>query len=136
MKISKKLLVFFLILPTLTIGFWQLHLIRKSKNPTQNKVVVQEFKSNLIINDGKTSLSFNVSQYIGKTALEATQANAKVTTSGSGVNAFVTAINERAADAKKHEFWELLINGKPAEVGAGSYPIKNGDLIEWHINKY
>jgi hypothetical protein len=74
--------------------------------------------------------------FIGKTTLEATQANVETETSGTGVNAYVTAINQTKADPKKNEFWELIINGKSAEVGAGSYIIKNGDQIQWQISTY
>lgn len=69
----------------------------------------------------------------GKTALDLTEKVADVETSGEGEMAFVTSINDREADASKNEFWELIINGEPAQVGAGSYEIKDGDKIEWRI---
>ena len=72
----------------------------------------------------------------GKTALDLTKQVAKVETKGEGQNAFVTSIDGKIADSAKKEFWEFLVNGKPAEVGAGSYKLKDGDKIEWRISKF
>jgi hypothetical protein len=118
-------------------GFWNLK-HQNQKTSIQNEKVVQEFKADLTINDDKTNPSFNITQYIGKTALEATQivlsGNVKMT--GENDKAFVTGINGLNADPKKYEFWELLVNGKQAEVGAGSYKIQNFDNIVWKISKF
>ena len=54
---------------------------------------------------------------------------------GKGVNAFITEINGYSTEGKK-EYWAFYINGKMAEVGAGSYQLKDGDKIEWKIEKY
>ena len=80
--------------------------------------------------------TFDIAQFIGKTALIATEAKVKVEKTGDGENTFFTAVEGRVADRKKREFWEFLINGKQAEVGAGSYIIQNGDQIEWKISNY
>ena len=72
----------------------------------------------------------------GKTALDLTRKVVGVETSGEGEMAFVTTINGIYADPSKNEFWELVINGQPAQVGAGSYKVKQGDEIEWRISKY
>ena len=80
--------------------------------------------------------SIDISDYVGKTALEATQGKVSVTLNGSGANAFVTGINGRQADSKKKEFWEFDINGTESDVGAGSYIIQNHDQIEWKIANY
>lgn len=130
----KSLLIPFLIL--LAIGVGTVYLAGKSAKKELSPTNVQKLSVSLTINSGTDTKSFDISGYIGKTALDATGANAKVETSGTGTNAFVTAIDNRAADSKKHEFWELLVNGKAAEVGAGSYIIQNGDQIQWHINTY
>jgi hypothetical protein len=55
---------------------------------------------------------------------------------GKGKDAFITSINGRAADTTKREFWELFVNGLSSNVGAGTYIVKEGDQIEWHINKF
>ena len=110
--------------------------VKSSKIETPNEITSQPISASLSIDFEKRSDSFNVSSFIGKTALEATQVYAKVVTEGNGTNAFITSINSRVADSKKHEFWELLINNKPSSVGAGSYIIQNGDSILWHITTY
>lgn len=85
------------------------------------------------INNGQ---SLDISEYVGKTALEATQSKYDVAANGTGVNAFVISIDGYEANAGKREFWEFSVNGKQAEVGAGSYTIQNHDQIEWKIANY
>lgn len=70
----------------------------------------------------------------GKTAyqlLENEHAWTEVNSSG-----LLTAINFRKADEKKKEFWAFYVNGKMAQVGPWDYKTKNGDIIEWKIEKY
>jgi hypothetical protein len=136
-KYLKTFLLFLVILLLAGIGFWNLKL-RNQVTPIQNEKVVQEYKANLVIEDGKNTKSFDISNYIGKTVLEATTAvlNGDIKTNGEGVNAFVTSLNGRTADTKKREFWELDANGTETQVGAGSYVIKNNDKIDWKINTY
>lgn len=105
---------------------------RLSRDLSHSPRVTQEQKTVLTIGD-KT---FDISAFVGKSALEATQNFAKVEESGSGQNAFVTAIDGKVADSKKHEFWELVINGVSAQVGAGSYIVKSGDSILWKLSTY
>jgi len=100
---------------------------------------IKKVKASLTINPGGASqvlASQDVEIEEGKTALDLTGQVATVETQGEGKNAFVTAINGRTTNASKKEFWELLINGKSAQVGAGSYKVKNGDKIEWRISTY
>ena len=73
---------------------------------------------------------------VGKTALGLMKEKAKVVTKGDGVNAYVTEINGVTAQESKKEYWAFYVNGKLAEVGAGSYKLKQGDKIEWKIEKY
>lgn len=73
----------------------------------------------------------------GKTALElllAADPSAQVT--GTGKNAFVTGIKGRVADDAKHEFWALSVDGKQAQVGAGSLVTQTGQTITWKIETY
>lgn len=131
----KKLLTLSLILLSVGIGLFYL----KGKSQVNDNLThesVKDTRANLAIKNGDETQSFDISQYVGKTALEATQAVAKIETSGEGINAFATGINGRVADSKKREFWELVINGKSADVGAGSYKIQNGDKLEWKLSLY
>jgi len=92
--------------------------------------------ANLKVDINGSSTSYDISNFVGKTALEATEAKTTVATNGTGTNAFVISINGRTADTKKREFWELDVNGKEALVGAGSYILNNHDEIEWKITNY
>ena len=119
----------------LAVGFWLIK-AKNEKTTIQNEKVVQQIVASLKINDGTSTKTFDISSFVGQTALTATQADAKVVTSGTGTNAFVTSINGRVADTKKKEFWELDANGAETQVGAGSYTVQNHDQIEWRINTY
>jgi len=131
----KKLLILLLVVLGIAAAF--VYFGRKPQKTTSpGQKNVQEFKTTLAINGILGTESFDVSGFIGKTALAATEANAKVVTTGTGVNAFVTSINGRTADSKKHEFWELDANGNETQVGAGSYIIQKGDSILWKLNTY
>lgn len=76
------------------------------------------------------------SQKKGSTALELLQNTAEVKMKGEGENAFVTAINGVEASESKKQFWAFYVNGKQAEVGAGTYQLKEGDAIEWKLETF
>jgi hypothetical protein len=101
---------------------------------------VKKIKASVLINPGDKQSKLLSAQEVaieeGKTALDLTKSVAKVKTKGEGQDAFVTSINGKAADSAKKEFWEFLVNGKSAEVGAGSYKLKDGDKIEWRISTF
>lgn len=135
MNSYKKPLILLLIFLGLGVGIYYLEIGSKPISiPNQNTAA--SLNVSLSINDEAGSQSYEVPGYIGKTTLIATQSVAKVETSGVGTDAFVTAINNRKANTKKHEFWELIINGKPSQVGAGSYTIQNGDSLLWKLSTY
>jgi len=137
MKNNKIILIIIGISLLLFFGFWNLKQ-QNQNTPIQNEKVVQEFKANLVIADEGSNPTFDISQYIGRTVLEATRSvlNGNIKTTGENEKAFVTNINGRNADTKKHEFWELLVNGKQTEVGAGTLKIQNGDNVVWKISTY
>lgn len=87
----------------------------------------------LKIEDNETH---DISDYVGKTALEATQGKVEVITKGEGENAFVISVDGKQADTNQKEFWEFKVNGQQAQIGAGSYIIKNHDQIEWKITNF
>lgn len=72
----------------------------------------------------------------GKTALDLLQKTESVKIKGFGQSAFVTAINGIEAKAAEKKYWAFYINGKLAEVGAGSYQLQKGDQIEWKLESY
>jgi len=132
MKKYTKIILLVVIL-LLGLGVWQITTLN-SVNQVEN--ANQEVFANLKIENGANSQSFDISGFVGKTALEATEAKTNVVVNGTGVNAFVTSINGRQADTGRREFWEFDVNGIETEVGTGSYIIKNHDEIEWKINNY
>lgn len=72
----------------------------------------------------------------GKTALDLLIKTHRVIMKGEGINAFITSIDGKIASDSKHEFWALYVNGKQAQVGAGSYYLKSKDTILWKIETY
>ncbi len=78
---------------------------------------------------------FNFYENENKTALDLLKSGHNVETkSFSGVGEFVESINGVKADGKK-EFWAFYLNGQQAQVGASDYKPKNGDVIEWKVEK-
>lgn len=72
----------------------------------------------------------------GKTALDLTKEKADVVTKGEKENAYIIGINGVPALSSNKEFWAFYVNDKQAEVGAGSYVLKEGDKIEWKVEKF
>ena len=107
---------------------------------TTSREQVKKIKASVVINSKVSQNKLLSAQEVGieegKTALDLTKKVAKVQTKGEGRDAFVVSIDGKIADSAKKEFWEFLVNGKPAEVGAGSYKLKDGDKIEWRISNY
>lgn len=145
MFISKKTVVFLLLVIVLFIAGYEsrnkiagLVKITRQGNSVVSPATPPEQSASLTIKGRTETLEYDVSSYINKTVLEATSqvVSKDIETSGEGQNAFVTAIKGDKVDSKKNEFWELDINGTPAEVGAGSYLIQPKDKIEWRINTY
>ena len=90
----------------------------------------------IITIDGKKTQT-TIAVKPGPSALQSlASSSSKITVKGEKENAFITAINGRMASSNDKEFWALYVNGKQAEVGAGTYIIKNNDTIEWRIETY
>lgn len=71
----------------------------------------------------------------GQNALELLKASHQVETKSFGdAGEFVTSIDGVAPNASTH-FWAFYVNGSQAQVGAGSYVTKSGDLIEWKLEE-
>jgi len=134
-KYTKLLKVLSIILLVAVFGYFIFtkannNQVKTSINQTQN------LETTLVIKD-ETDSPINISDFIGKTVLEATESSLEeIKTEGTGKNAYITSLNGKTADTNKNEFWELIINEKPSEVGAGSYIINKGDKIVWQINTF
>lgn len=107
----------------------------KNSKQTDKPTLKQQSQAVYLKVDGQKDFS-KQSFETNKTALELTKENTKVVTKGDGVNAYIVEINGRLAEDSKKEFWAFYVNGKQAEVGAGSYILKEGDKIEWRIETY
>lgn len=121
-KYIKYLLLVFLI----TALFFVVY--KRSKNNVPQPSFQTEIPQSIVI---------ETSNFVGESALEATKASVnEIKLEGTGKNAYVTSLNGKVADSKKNEYWELSINNKPSQVGAGSYTIKTGDIITWQIKTF
>ena len=76
---------------------------------------------------------FSYKGEVGKDALSLLKTKTSVEQNSSGL---VTLINGRKADDNSHEYWAFYVNGKMAEVGPAENKTKNGDTIEWKIERY
>lgn len=66
-----------------------------------------------------------------KNALELLKDKHTVETIASSFGEYVKTIDGVSADSS--HFWGFYVNGKMAEVGAGSYVTKNEDTITWKL---
>ena len=127
----KKIFLFVLFFLTIftSYSFYQTKLLSTKKSIAQQTLTVY-----LKISGQKDFIKQEIIS--GKTALDLTKEKASVKIKGEGVNAYLTEINSQKALNSKKEYWAFYVNGKMAEVGAGSYKLKEGDKIEWKIEKY
>jgi hypothetical protein len=79
------------------------------------------------------SNTFSYSGVTGKDALALLQEKTNVVQDKAGL---VIAINGRKADNAKKEYWAFYVQGKMAQIGPKEYVTKDGDTIEWKIEKY
>jgi len=103
----------------------------KKEMEIQNTITVKQ-----IITDGERKKEFAIQIAPKSTALQLLYITCNIVTKGQKENAFITAINGRMADENKREFWAFYVNGVQAQVGAGTYVVKNNDTIEWKIETY
>jgi hypothetical protein len=97
---------------------------QSSEQPNSQQSVVAEKKSGVIQYQGVE----------GKNALELLKASYQIQSKEySGLGEFVESINGITPD--KDQFWSFYVNGKQAAVGASAYITKNGDVIEWKLEK-
>lgn len=128
----KRILLFVLFILIIFSGYF----FYQNKLVSTKKPAVQEQKINVYLKLFGQADFVKQKVDLNKTALDLTNEKAKIVTKGEGANAYVVEINGKSADDSKKEFWAFYVNGKQAEVGAGSYKLKDGDKIEWKIEKY
>jgi hypothetical protein len=132
----KKIIVPLIIVIFLLSGFYIINSrVQKQNSSVISSVTITKYKvSQQIVPIEKQSISYDAIE--NETALELLQKTETAKIKGSGANAYVTQIGDRIASDGKKEFWAFYVNGKLADVGAGSYKLKNGDTIMWKIETY
>lgn len=53
----------------------------------------------------------------------------------SGLGFFITSIGGVGNDPGNGRYWTLYVNGDRSNLGASNYPLTDGDLIEWKLEK-
>ena len=127
-----KLFTFVLIILAIIFGYF----FYQSKLLSTKKSIVQQQNTTVYLKIVGQADFVKHEIIAGKTALDLTKEKADVVTKGEKENAYIIGINGIGAQNSKKEFWAFYINGKLATVGAGSYKLKEGDKIEWKIEKY
>ncbi len=110
----------------INLGLGSFLATRQHKKPSQTQVITVSPKKNID--------AFSYKGQAGEDALSLLKQKAKgVEQNNSGL---VVGINGRKVDEKKQEYWAFYLNGNLAQVGPAAYETKNGDTIEWKIEKY
>ena len=135
MEKAKKSFYKIFILALVILAIFAGYFFYQSKSQLTKKFVIKQNLSVYLKLAGEENFSKS-EVVVGKTALDLTKEKTNIKTKGEGVNAYVTEINGQEALNSKKEFWAFYVNGKMAEVGAGSYKLKEDDKIEWRIEKY
>ncbi len=133
-KTKKSFYKFFILVLVILAIFAGYSFYQTKLLSTKKSIAQQIFTVYLKISGQKDFIKQDIIS--GKTALDLTKEKANTKIKGEGVNAYVTEINSQEALNSKKEYWAFYVNGKMAEVGAGSYKLKDGDKIEWKIEKY
>ncbi|MFH1522344.1 MAG: DUF4430 domain-containing protein [Patescibacteria group bacterium] len=81
--------------------------------------------NDILINDGDTVFKI-LEQVSSKNNLEL-----KYKDYGGGMGVFIESINGFTNDFKANRFWQYWVNGEYAKIGASSYGLENGDVVEW-----
>ena len=81
----------------------------------------------------KTSVTYD--GQTGKTAIELLKSHAAVETKAyTGIGEMVVSI-DGTKPKDSSEFWAFYVDGKQAQVGADQYVTKDGEKIEWKLEK-
>lgn len=133
-KTKKSFYKFFILVLVILAIFASYSFYQTKLLSTKKSIAQQTFTVYLKISGQKDFIRQEIIS--GKTALDLTKEKASVKTKGKGINAYIIEINRQEALDSKKEYWAFYVNGKMAEVGAGSYQLKDGDKIEWKLANY
>lgn len=125
-----------LVLIFLIIFFGTAFIQYKNSIPEKKTIITSIISVKQIITIDSKKNQSNMRVKVGSNALQLLISTHKVISKGEKENAFITTIDGRVASMVDKEFWSFYVNGKQAQVGAGSYFVKNNDTIEWKIETY
>ena len=129
---NKNILLWFFVLMVLGTAYIQYINSQPQKKETISRTISLK---QIVTIDGVKKQSIQKVK-MGTTALQLLITTHKVVSQGGKENTYVMEIDGKGASITNKEFWAFYINGKQAQVGAGSYFIKNNDTIEWKIESY
>ncbi len=115
----------------LGLGVWA----RVSKDEVSENLNVPTANANSTVN-ASAATSYLYPGKDGKTALELLKVAypSTVTKSSGSLGEQVVSINGR--EAGSNEYWQFLVNGTAADVGAGAYMTKSTDMVEWKLTSF
>jgi hypothetical protein len=89
-----------------------------------------------MINDTNRTRSFDLLLKPGVTALDALRIIVNVETNETALGPFITCIENICGSNEDRTYWAFYINNEYAMEGAGSYKVKNGDIITFNFTRY
>lgn len=124
-KLSKSIL--------LSVPLFFLAVACNSAQPVNDGQPIVHVTQSVAGGEQNQAIEFKVDEQ--KTALDLLKGSYQVQTKnfGPGLGEFVEEVNGVKPD--RDEFWAFYVNGKSSNVGAGSYTPKDGDSLEWKLEK-
>jgi hypothetical protein len=119
-----------MLVAALGLGIWS----QVNKQETNVNVNTPVANANVVTTNAATTYLYPGQD--GKTALELLKGAypSTVTKSSGSLGEQVMSINGK--EAGSNEFWEFLVNGTAATVGASTYVTKSTDMIEWKLTSF
>jgi len=119
-----------MLVAALGLGIWS------QANKHESNVNVDTPVANANIGTTNAATTYLYPGQDGKTALELLKGAypSTVTKSSGSLGEQVMSINGK--EAGSNEFWEFLVNGTAATVGASTYVTKSTDMIEWKLTSF
>jgi hypothetical protein len=104
------------------------------------ETLLQEQKVKLIINTGEAKHEFSASLEKDATVFSLlkklnTENNFSLKYQESSMGVFIEEIYNVKNDAAQNKYWLYKVNGESANVGASSYQLKEGDVVEWNFEE-
>ncbi|HAM88669.1 MAG: hypothetical protein US83_C0003G0091 [Candidatus Falkowbacteria bacterium GW2011_GWC2_38_22] len=142
----KNLLIIPFILASLIFGFYSgvLYSDKQAKKTAESSIQNEKNAVNLMFDfgDGKVKTFNDIAINNDVTVFSVIQKvsdenNLKLSTKdfGNGMGAFIEGIDGYMNDYNGDKYWQFWVNGEYAKIGAGSYVLKGGEVVEWKYVK-